>query len=142
MTYRLKAPAIIDAKMATVELLYTEHGAGGFAKLMAKALRRDPMPHREILDSVARLLDPGPNDDLRLVVERRRAGNTKMKWTQRSEEIEISSEVEEWLLDYLASGNPKHGSIKKDVGEIAQKRGISDSKVRQARCKVLSQIPK
>ena len=139
MAYRLKAPAIIDANMAIVEHLFTKHGPDGFAKLMAKALR-EPMPRREILDAVVRLLDPHPDDDLRLVVKRRSAGNTKMKWTKRSEDIEIALEVEEWLLDYLAAGSPKRGSIKKAVGTIADKRSISQGKVQQAR-KVLSLIP-
>jgi hypothetical protein len=139
MTYRLKAPAVIDASMVIVEQLYAKHGADGLAKIMAKALR-DPMPRQEILHSVARLLDPGPNDDLRLVVERRRRGNTKMQWTKRSEDIELSLEVLEWLLDYLAAGNPKRGSIKKAVGAVADNRSMSEGKVRQA-LKVRSLIP-
>lgn len=140
MTYQLKAPAIIDAIMATVEQLYTGLGADRFAKLMAEAMR-EPMPRREILDAIARLLDPQPDDDLRLVVGRRSPGNTKMRQTKRREDIEIALEVEEWLLDYLAAGNPKRGSIKKALGTIADKRDISKSKVEKA-LRVLSRIPK
>jgi hypothetical protein len=137
MTYQLKAPAILDANMTAVEHLYTMLGADGFAKLMAEALR-DPMPRREILDAVARLLDPCPDDDLRLVVERRSAGNTKMRWSKRREDIEIALAV---LIFERECGLPKRGIRKKAVGEIATKRGISDSKVWQA-LKVLPLIPK
>src|SRR5262245_20019212 len=140
MSYRLKAPAIIDASMHSVEHFYTKLGADGFAKLMAIRLR-DPRPRREILDAVARLLDPRPDDDLALVIKRRSPGNTKMRWTKRHEDIDIAGEVQTYLLEYLAAGNPKRGSVKKAVGEIAGKRGISPGKVRQA-LKVLSLIPK
>jgi len=140
MTYRLKALAVIDANMATVEQLYTRLGADRFANLMAEALQ-DPMPRREILDAIARLLDPHPDDDLRLVVERRSAGNTKMRWTKRCEDIEIALAVLNFQQQYVESGNPMRGSRKKAVGEIAHERGISDGKVRQA-LKVLSLIPK
>ncbi len=140
MTYRLKAPAIIDANMAIVEQFFTKLGPDGFAKLMAEALR-DPMPRREILDAVARLLDPCPNDDLRLVVERRSAGNTKMRWSKRREDIEITLAVLNFQREYLGSGNPKRGSRKKAVGEIAKKRGISPGKVEKA-LGVLSLVPK
>jgi hypothetical protein len=108
MTYRLKAPAIIDANMATVEQLYTKLGADGFAKLMARTLR-DPAPRREILDAIARLLDPRPDDDLRLVVKRRSRGNTKMRQTKRREDIEIALAV---LNFELQSGS---GSRKKPL---------------------------
>jgi len=134
MTYRLKAPAIIDANMATVEQLYTGLGADRFAQLMAEALR-EPMPPREILDAIARLLDPQPDDDLRLVVERRSPGNTKMRQTKRREDIDIALDV---LNLEIESGN---SSRKKTVGEIAAARGISKSKVEKA-LRVLSLIPK
>jgi hypothetical protein len=136
MTYRLKAPAIIDANMTTIELLYTERGSDGLTKIMAAHLRT-PMPRREILDGIARLLDPRPDNDLALVIVRRSRGNTKMRWTKRREDIDIAGEVQDFLLEYLAAGNPKRGSIKKAVGEIAGKRGIGPGKVRQA-LKVLS----
>src|SRR5262245_16159057 len=100
MTYRLKAPAILDANMGGVEHFYTKLGPAGFAKLMAEALR-DPIPRREILDAVARLLDPQADDDLRLVVERRSPGNTKMQWTQRREDIQIALEVLNFEVEYL-----------------------------------------
>ena len=135
MTYRLKAPAIFDANMAGVEHLYTNLGAEGFAKLMAEALR-SPEPRREILDAIARLLDPRPDDDLRLVVERRSPGNTKMRQTKCREDIDISLEV---LSLELESGNSK--LRKEAVGEIAAARGISKSKVEKA-LRVLSRIPK
>jgi hypothetical protein len=134
MTYQLKAPTIIDANMATVEQLYTGLGADPFAKLMAEALRV-PMPRREILDAIARLLDPQPDDDLRLVVERRSPGNTKMRQTKRREDIDIALDV---LNFQIESGN---SSRKKAVGEIAAARGISKSKVEKA-LRVLSLIPK
>jgi hypothetical protein len=137
MTYRLKAPAIFDANMAGVEHLYTNLGAEGFAKLMAEALR-SPEPRREILDAIARLLDPRPDDDLRLVVERRSPGNTKMRETKRYDDIQIALAV---LNFELESGNSKRGSRKKAVGEIAAARGISTSKVEKA-LRVLSLIPK
>lgn len=108
MTYQLKAPATIDAGMAVVEQLYTRHGAAGFAKLIAKPLR-DPMPRREILDAVVRLLDPHPDDDLALVVVRRTAGNTKMRQTKRLEDIHIALAVLNFELEYLESGKPGHG---------------------------------
>ncbi len=137
MTYRLKAPAIIDANMAIVEQLYTKHGPDGFAKLMAEALR-EPMPRREILDAIARLLDPRPDDDLRLVVKRRSRGNTKMRQTKCREDIEIALAV---LNFELESGNSKRGIRKKAVGEIADERGISPATVRKA-LRVLPRIPK
>jgi hypothetical protein len=139
MTYRMKAPAVIDAKMAAAEQLFTTLGAAGFAKLMAEALR-DPTPRREILDTIARLLDPHPDDDLALVVERRSAGNTKMQWTKRREDIEIALAVLNFQRKYVED-YPMRGSRKKAVGRIADERGISDSKVQQA-LKVLSLIPK
>ena len=135
MTYRLKAPAIIDANMAIVEYLYTKHGPDGFAKLMAEALR-SPEPRREILDAIARLLDPRPDDDLRLVVKRRSPGNTKMRQTKRGEHIEIALEV---LNFEFESGGSK--LRKEAVGEIAAARSISKSKVEKA-LRVLSGIPK
>jgi hypothetical protein len=141
MTYRLKAPAIIDANMTTIEQLYMELGADGLAKIMAAHLRA-PMARREILDGVARLLDPRPGDDLALVIVRSSPGNPKLRWIKRREDIDIAYEVETYLEEYLAAGNPKRGSIKKAVGEIADNRGISPSKVRQAHSKILSLIPK
>ena len=120
--------------MATVEQLYTGLGADRFAQLMAEALR-EPMPPREILDAIARLLDPQPDDDLRLVVERRSPGNTKMRQTKRREDIDIALDV---LNLEIESGN---SSRKKTVGEIAAARGISKSKVEKA-LRVLSLIPK
>ena len=140
MTYQLKAPAIFDANMGGVEHLYTKLGPAGFAKVMAEALR-NPMPRREILNAVARLLDPRPDDDLRLVVERRTPGNTKMRWTQRLEEIQIALEVLNFETEYLESGTPKRGSRKKAVGEIAAARSISPHTVWKA-LRVLSLIPK
>lgn len=140
MTYRLKAPAIIDANMAIVEHLFTKHGPDGFAKLMAEALR-SPKPRREILDAVVRLLDPRPDDDLRLVVERRRPGNTKMRQTKRAEDIRIALAEEEFLLKYLEGGNPKHGSRKKAVGEIAAVLDIGPDRVCKA-LRVLRDIPR
>src|SRR5262245_20345936 len=134
MTYRLKAPDIIDANMAIVELLYTKHGPDGFAKLMTEALR-EAMPRREILDAIARLLDPRRDDDLRLVIKRRRPGNTKMRQTKRREDIDIALAV---LNFQIESGN---SSRKKAVGEIAAARSISKSKVEKA-LRVLSLIPK
>ena len=140
MTYRLKSPAIIDANMAIVEHLFTKHRPDGFAKLMAEALR-SPKPRQEILDAVVRLLDPRPDDDLRLVVERRRSGNTKMRQTKRAEDIRIALAEEEFLLKYLEAGNPKHGSRKKAVGEIAAALGIGPDRVWKA-LRVLRDIPR
>jgi len=134
MTYRLKAPDIIDANMAIVEHLYTKHGPDGFAKLIAEALLA-PMPPRQILDAVVRLLDPCPGDNLRLVVERRSRGNTKMRQTKRREDIDIALDVLNFQIE------PGNSSRKKAVGEIATARSISKSKVEKA-LRVLSLIPK
>jgi hypothetical protein len=139
MTYQPKAPAINDSSMYTIERLYTELGADAFAKLIATRLR-DPRPKREILDAVARLLDPRPNDDLALKIVRRSKGNPKMRWTKRNEEIGIVSDVLDFKIKYLESGKPPRGSTKKAVGEIAKKRGISEGKVRLA-LRIQSLIP-
>ena len=96
MTYRYKAGAILDSNMHSVEQLYTKLGADAFAKLLAAHLR-DPSPRRKILDAVARLLDPSPDDDLKLVITRRSAGNTTMRWTKRAEDIRIALAVQEFL---------------------------------------------
>jgi len=140
MTYKPKAPAIIDANMSTIEQLYVERGPDGLAKLMAAHLRLS-MPNRLILDGVGRLLDPQPDDDLELVVVRRRAGNSKTRWVQRREDIEIAREVQHYQAEHLRAGKPLRGSKKKAVGEIAAKRGISPAKVAKA-LKVLDSIPK
>jgi len=126
--------------MYAVERYFTTLGPDGFAKLMATRLR-DPEPRREILHAIARLLDPRPDDDLRLVVERRSRGTTKMRWTKRAEQLDIVSEVLDFQIKYLESGKPPRGSQKKAVGEIAAKRGIKPSTVYKA-LKVQSLIPK
>src|SRR4051812_109135 len=140
MTYQLKAPALTVGSMLGVEYWYTKLGADGYAKLIAARLR-DPLPQREVLDAVARLFDPQPDDDLQLVIKRRSAGNTTMRWTKRTEDIEIAWEVQKFCIEWLKAGKPMRGSRKKAVGEIAAKREISQHKVRQA-LKVLSLIPK
>jgi hypothetical protein len=127
--------------MATIEQLYAERGADGLAKLIAAHLRLS-MPNRLILDGVARLLDPQPDDDLALVVVRRSAGNTKTRWIKRREDIEIAREVQKYLREYLAAGKPRRGSVKKAVGDIADKRGIKSAKVQQALNNVRPLIPK
>jgi hypothetical protein len=155
MTYRYKAPEITDARMYAIEHCYTKLGPDGFAKLMATGLREaakflseyefdegDPVPHREILESVARLLDPRPDDDLQLIVERRRQGNPKLRWIQRAEDIEIAREVEHYLWEHLAAGKPNRGSIKLAAREIAKKRGINASTVEQTHRKIRRMIPK
>jgi hypothetical protein len=139
MTYQLKAPAVIDASMAAVEYWYTKLGADEFAKMMAARLR-DPLPRREVLDAVARLLDPQPKDQLRLVLKRRNRA-PKMRWTKRREDIDIAIEVEQFQMEWLLAGKPKRGSRKKAVGVVAKKRGIGSDKVQQA-LRVLSLIPR
>jgi hypothetical protein len=139
MTYRLKAPAIIDANMATVEQLYTGLGADRFAKLMAEALR-NPEPRREILDAIARLLDPHPDDDLRLVVERRSRGNRMMRWTKRAKDIHIALAVLNFEEEWDKSGKPRRGRRKNAVDETSKRAGIGKGTVREA-LKILSKIP-
>jgi hypothetical protein len=140
MTYQRKAPFLVDPYM-TVEQLYTKLGADAFAKLMAAHLRQD-WPRREILDAVVRLLDPPSDDDLKLVIERRSRGNPKLKGVKRIEEIEIAQEVENFLEEYLAAGNPKRGSIKFVAGKIAGKRGIKANTVEQTHRKIRRIIKK
>jgi hypothetical protein len=140
MTYQPKAPAIIDSQMYGIEDRYTQLGRDGFAKLMATRLR-DPRPRREVLDAIARLLDPHPDDDLALIVVRRSKGNPKMRWTKRNEDIEIAREVLHFEEEWLRSGKKGRGLRKKAIGDIVERRGISEHKVRQA-LKILPLIPK
>jgi hypothetical protein len=141
MTYQPKSPAIIDASMGGIEYWYTKLGAEGFAKLIAARLR-DRFPHREVLDAVARLLDPQPDDKLKLVLVHHGRGNpTKMPWTKRREDIEIAQEVNQYEMEWTAAGKPSRGRRKKAVGEIAARRKISPHKVLKA-LKVLDLIPK
>ena len=65
---------------------------------------RDPRPRREILDAVARLLDPRPDDDLALKIVRRSKGNPKMRWTKRAEDLYIVSEVLNFEDEWVKSG--------------------------------------
>jgi hypothetical protein len=139
MTYQPKAPFLTDSRMYGIEHWYTKLGADGFAKLMATRLR-DPRPKREILDAIARLLDPHPNDDLALVMVRRRKGNPKMRWTKRAEDIEIVREVLNFEEEWDKSGKPRRGRRKNAVDEIAAKHGIGKGTVREA-LKILSLIP-
>jgi hypothetical protein len=140
VTYQPKSPTLTDSRMCGIEHWYTKLGADGFAKLMATRLR-DPRPRREILDAVARLLDPRPDDDLALKIVRRSKGNPKMRWTKRAEDLDIVSEVLNFEDEWDKSGKLRRGRRKNAVGEIAKKRGISEGKVRQA-LKVLSLIPR
>jgi hypothetical protein len=97
----------------------------------------------EILESVARLLDPQPDDDLQLVITRRGPGNPKMRWTKRAEDIKIAREVEQYLIAHLTAGKPVRGSIKLAAREIAKKHpGISASTVEQTHRKIRNLIPK
>jgi hypothetical protein len=101
-----------------------------------------PMPHPEILESVARLLDPRPDDDLALILVRRSKGNPKMRWTKRAKDIKIALEVEQFLIAHLTAGKPMRGSIKLAAREIAKKRGINASTVEQTHRKIRRMIPK
>jgi hypothetical protein len=140
MTYEPKAPFLTDAQMYGIEQWYTKLGPDGFAKLMATHLRL-LMPQREVLDAIARLLDPLPDDDLRLVVERRARGSTMMRWTKRAQDIDIVRDVLVFEEEWDKSGKPKRGRRKNAVDAVADKLGIGKGTVREA-LKILSRIPK
>jgi hypothetical protein len=141
MTYRPKAPAVLDAGMAHAEQLFVQLGADGLARNIAARLR-DPAPRREILDVVARLLDPRPRDELALVVKRRRRGNASTKWTKRVKDIEIAKTVQEFEREYLRAGKSKNGSRSFAVAKAAEELRISKAAVREALRQILPLIPK
>jgi hypothetical protein len=143
MTYRPKAPAIIDGNMVAIEQIFAEKGAEGVARIIAKRLR-ESNPERAILDGVARLLDPQPGDDLELVIKRRGAGNPKTKWDKRADDIKVALAVldceERLKANRRKDGKTERGIRKLAIGEIAEQRGIKDSTVRKT-MRVLSLIP-
>jgi hypothetical protein len=125
--------------MATVEKIFEERGGEGLAQLIAKKLR-GANPHQAIIEMVARLLDPQPDDDLALVVERRSRGNTKTKWVQRKNDIEIAAAVVNYELEHVKGGKPVLRKVA--IGKIANQRRITDRRVRQALSNVLPMIPR
>jgi hypothetical protein len=136
-----KAPAVIDANMAGVEKLFAERGATDLAKLIADRLR-EPAPKPEILDTVARLLDPRPGDELRMVIERTRKGNPKVtRLAKRADDIRIALAVLK-AEQKAGAGKPQRGYRKGAIARVAHQLGISESKARQALSQILRRIPK
>jgi hypothetical protein len=115
--------------MALYEQLFKSIGPTDFADLIAERLRDSP-PHPAILEMVARWLDPKGDDFFKLVVRRRRGKS----WTKKANDLAIAESAAECKQ---ALGG-KHGSLKKAVGEIADRFEVSDAKVR----KVMRSIPK
>jgi hypothetical protein len=136
--YKLKAPWF-DSSMASTEHLFLKMGAANYARLLAERLR-EANPRQEILDSVARLLDPRPGDQLELVVRRRGPGKI-LKGVKRHEDIKIALAFEKFHAAHLSAGK-KHGAVKLAVGDTAKQFGITDREVREARKRMLRSIPK
>jgi hypothetical protein len=140
MTYQRKAPWF-DASMATVESLLTEMGATNYTRLLAEHLR-DPSPRREILDIVARLLDPRPEDQLEMVVQRRMRGKI-LKGAKRINDLKIALAFEECHLARLSAGEER-SAVKLAEGDAARKLGggVTDRQVREARNRMRRLLPK
>jgi hypothetical protein len=137
--YKLKAPWF-DSGMASDEKLFTEMGAPGYARLIAKHLR-EPSPHREILDSVARLLDPRPGDQLELIIRRRRPGRV-LKGVKRYDDLKIALAFGKSHVVHLSAGKPSYGAVKAAVADTATKLGVTEREVRGARSRMRRLIPK
>lgn len=114
--------------MALIEQLFEIEGPTAIASLLAELLR-DPSPHREVLDIVARWLDPQGDDCFRLVVERRRCGK---RWTKYVNDAAINKAVSEVQQELIDAGKPKHGSKGRAVRKVAKRFEISQIKVRKA----------
>jgi hypothetical protein len=115
--------------MALIEQLYEINGPATVARLLAWRLRK-PSPRREVLDMVARWLDPESNDCFKLVVARRRGGKSP---TKQLNDQTIAKAI---LRSQQRLGWKRLS--KEEVGDIADQFNISDAKVR----KVISQIQK
>ena len=137
--YKLKAPWF-DSGMASTEHLFSKMGAADYARLLAMRLR-ESNPRREILNSVARLLDPRPGDQLELVVRRRRPGKI-LKNVKRHDDIKITLAFEKFHAEHLSAGKPKYGAVKAAMKDAATKFGITDRAVREARARMLRLVPK
>jgi hypothetical protein len=94
------------------------------AKFLASELR-EGTPKRELLDMVARMLDPGINDYFKLVVARRRGGKT---WTRQANDAALAKAAIKWKR---ALGN-KHGDQKKAVAKTAKQFEVSKATVLKA----------
>jgi hypothetical protein len=142
MTYQRKAPWF-DASMAEVESLFIEMGAANYTRLLAKRLREPSSPQREdLLDIVARLLDPRPDDQLEMVVQRRGPGNI-LKGAKRINDIKIALAFEECRLARVTAGEER-GVVKAAAGDAAKKLGggITDRQVREAHKRMQRLFPK
>jgi hypothetical protein len=114
---------------ALIEQLFLMGGPTAVAEFLAARLR-DPSPHRDVLDMVARSLDPQNDDYLKLLVVRQRRGK---RWTKHVNDQAIAKTI----LRYRQELGRKRLS-KVAVGDIADQFEISEAKVR----KVISQIQK
>jgi len=114
---------------AVMEQLFKTKGADAVASLLAAHLRL-PTPHRDVIATVARWLDPQTDDYIKLVVVRRRSGKSQTK------HVNDAAIAEAILRSQQEFGR---GNLnKKAVSEIADQFKVSEAKIRQ----VISQIRK
>jgi hypothetical protein len=138
MTKQKTASAIIHAHdgptdavyMALLEQLFEMEGPTVIASLLSARLR-DSDPHPGVIAAVARLLDPQGNESFKLVVVRRRRGESL---TKEVNDIAIAKQ----FAEFKQALGGKHGSLKKAIGETADLFKVSEAKVRKA----IRSIPK
>jgi hypothetical protein len=115
--------------MALDEQLFAIQGPTSIASLLAWRLRQ-PSPGRVILDQIARMLDPSEDSYLKLKVVRQKKGKSATKYVN-------DAAIAKAILQSQQELGRKSLS-KTERGEIADRFGISDAKVRQ----VISRIRK
>jgi hypothetical protein len=113
-----------DTVLAVTEQLFELAGPDVFARWLASKLR-EKTPNRGLLEMVARMLDPKPDDYLKLVVERRRSGKT---WTRRANDAALAKATTKYQR---ALGN-KHGDQQKAIKKVAEQFGVSKATVLKA----------
>jgi hypothetical protein len=120
-----------DVHMALLEQAFeTKRKIEGLARAKASMARflaarlRDPDPSREILDTVARMLDG--NDVFRLVLDQRSSGE---RYTKRVNDGAIAKA----LRQEIAAGKPKYGMMQR----VAKGLGVGPDKVRQVHAQIV-----
>jgi hypothetical protein len=115
--------------MALDEQLFAIEGPTSFASLLVWRLRQ-PSPARVVLDQIARMLDPSEDSYLKLKVVRQKKGKTATKYVNDAAVAKAIRQSQQEL--------GRKSLSKTERGEIADRFGISDAKVRQ----VISRIRK
>ena len=113
-----------EVYQALLEQLFEAQGSDSVANLFAGLLRL-PVPHPDVIGTVARWLDPQGDDCIKLVVVRRRSGK---RITKRVNDATIAKTA----IAYRQARGKVYGSLKAAVYATAVHYGVSGHAVRKA----------